>query len=258
MFQTLLKKLLPHFAIIAIFIVVISFFFFPAWQGKVMQQGDVSSWEGSAREILDHYKEHPNDPALWTGTMFSGMPAYQISTPMDYNFLNYVQQILSLGILKGPIAIFFLCALSFYILYLVLGLNIGFAAIGGLATALVTGNFIVWEAGHVPKLIVLGMIGFIVAGMILSYRGKWLQGAALFALGIGINVFNNHVQMSYYAMIMMLTRKLSTLAPGLASSIAARGGGVCFGVARSRASAFAARDCGGRDLDGAFMRSPRG
>lgn len=169
-----------------------------------MQQGDVSSWQGSAREILDYNKTHPGDPALWTGTMFSGMPAYQISTPTESNFLTYVQQILTLGFLKGPIAIFFLCALSFYVLYLVLGLNIGFAAVGGLATSLVTGNFIVWEAGHVPKLIVLGMIGFIVAGMILSYRGKWWQGAALFALGMGINVLNNHVQMSYYAMIMML------------------------------------------------------
>jgi hypothetical protein len=204
MFQTFIKKLLPHLAIIIIFIIVISYFFYPAWQGKVMQQGDVSSWQGSAREIIDYDKTHPDDPALWTGTMFSGMPAYQISTPMDYNYLVYVQQLLSLAILKGPIAIWFMCALSFYILYLVLGLSIGFAAVGGLATSLVTGNFIVWEAGHVPKLIVLAMIGFIVAGMILSYRGKWMQGAALFALGIGINILNNHVQMSYYAAIMML------------------------------------------------------
>jgi len=73
-----------------------------------------------------------------------------------------------------------------------------------LGTALVTGNFIVLEAGHVPKLIVLSMIGFIIAGMILSYRGKWLQGCALFALGMGINVLNNHVQMSYYTLLLML------------------------------------------------------
>lgn len=204
MFQALLKKLLPHFAVLLIFIVIITYFFLPAWQGKVMPQGDVSSWEGSAREILQYNEKHPSDPALWTGTMFSGMPAYQISTPMNYNYLVYVQQVLSLGILKGPLAIFFMCAVSFYVLYLVLGLSLGFAAVGGISTALVTGNFIVWEAGHVPKLIVLAMIGFIVAGMILSYRGKWLQGAALFSLGMGINILNNHVQMSYYAMIMML------------------------------------------------------
>lgn len=204
MLQSLFKKLIPHLVVIAIFIVVISYFFFPAWQGKVMQQGDVSSWQGSAREILDHNKVHSDDPALWTGVMFSGMPAYQISTPMEYNLLVYIQKILFLGFLTGPIAIFFLCALSFYVLYLVLGLNIGFAAVGGLATALVTGNFIVWEAGHIPKLVVLAMIGFIIAGMILAYRGRWLQGAALFALGMGINILNNHVQMSYYAFIMMV------------------------------------------------------
>ncbi len=206
---SLIKKLLPHLAVIAIFVVVISYFFFPHWEGKVLQQGDVSSWEGSAREIIEHNKKHPDDPALWTGTSFSGMPAYQISTPMDYNFLVYVQKILTLGFLTGPVAIFFLCALSFYILYLVLGLNIGFAAIGGLATALVSGNFIVLEAGHIPKLVVLGVTGLILAGIILSYRGKWWSGAALFAMGIGINVLNNHVQMSYYALILILPLILS-------------------------------------------------
>ena len=180
MFNTLLKKLYPHLLVILIFIVVISYFFYPHWQGKVIQQGDVSSWQGSAREIIDYNKTHPDDPALWTGTMFSGMPSYQISTPMDYNFFNYIQKLLALGFLTGPIAIFFYCSVSFYILYLVLGLNIGFACVGALATSLVTGNFIVYEAGHIPKLVVLSMIGFILAGMILSYRGKWLQGAAFF------------------------------------------------------------------------------
>ncbi|MBK6546924.1 MAG: YfhO family protein [Saprospiraceae bacterium] len=204
MFNTLLKKLYPHLLVILIFIVVISYFFYPHWQGKVIQQGDVSSWQGSAREIIDYNKTHPDDPALWTGTMFSGMPSYQISTPMDYNFFNYIQKLLALGFLTGPIAIFFYCSVSFYILYLVLGLNIGFACVGALATSLVTGNFIVYEAGHIPKLVVLSMIGFILAGMILSYRGKWLQGAALFGLGMGINILNNHVQMSYYTFLLML------------------------------------------------------
>ncbi|HEX5626051.1 MAG TPA: hypothetical protein VFX48_08545, partial [Saprospiraceae bacterium] len=204
MSNSIIKKIWPHLLVVVVFIAVISFFFFPHWQGKVMIQGDVSSWEGSAKEILDYNKTHPNDPALWTGTMFSGMPSYQISTPTHYNFLNYVQRALALFFLSGPIATFFYCALSFYVLYLVLGLSLPFAAVGGLATTLVTGNFIVWEAGHLPKLIVLAMTGFIIAGLILSYRGKWLLGAAIFGLGIGINVLNNHVQMSYYTMILLL------------------------------------------------------
>lgn len=203
------KKLLPHLICILLFLVIISYFFMPHWEGKVMQQGDVLSWQGSAREILDYNKEHPGDPALWTGTMFSGMPAFQISTPMNYNLLNYVQSILSLGFLTGPVAIFFMCAVSFYVLYLVLGLSIPFAFMGSLSTFMVTGNFIVWEAGHLPKLIVLGMIGFILSGMIQAYRSKYLQGAALFALGIGINILNNHVQMSYYTFLLTLPLILS-------------------------------------------------
>lgn len=202
--SNLLKKLLPHVACLGLFLFIISIFFFPHWEGKVMQQGDVGSWQGSAREILDHNKKNPSDPALWTGTMFSGMPAYQISTPMHYNFMNYVQSILSLGFLSGPIAIFFMCAVSFYAFYLVLGLSIPFAFVGALSTFMMTGNFIVWEAGHIPKLVVLAMAGFILAGIILSYRGKYWRGAALFALGMGINILNNHVQMSYYLFLLSL------------------------------------------------------
>ena len=91
MLKNLFQKVYPHLIVILLFIAVISFFFAPHWQGKVLQQGDVSSWEGSAREILEYNKQHPGDPALWTWTMFGGMPAYQISSPMDYNFMIYVQ-----------------------------------------------------------------------------------------------------------------------------------------------------------------------
>lgn len=198
-----------HLISIGLFIVIISYFFLPHWQGKVIPQGDVSSWEGSAREIIEYNKANPGNPALWTGTMFSGMPSYQISTPVHYNLLNFVQQVLSLGFLTGPISIFFLCAVSFYVLFLVLGLSAPLAFTGSLATFMVTGNFIVWEAGHLPKLVVLGMAGYILAGIILSYRGKWLQGAALFGLGMGINVLNNHVQMSYYLALLTLPLVIS-------------------------------------------------
>lgn len=207
--NTLVQKSYPHLISGLLFLVIISYFFFPHWQGKTIQQGDVTSWEGSAAEIIAYNKQHPDDPALWTQSMFSGMPAYQISTPTDYNFLGYVQKILSLGFLTGPIAIFFLCALSFYVFYLVIGLSSTWAFTGSLATFMVTGNFIVWEAGHLPKLVVLGMAGYILAGIILSYRGKHWQGAALFALGMGINILNNHVQMSYYLFLLTFPLILS-------------------------------------------------
>ncbi|MBK7242280.1 MAG: hypothetical protein IPH98_00270 [Saprospiraceae bacterium] len=203
MSNPILKQLLPHIAVIGIFVLVSSYFFYPHWQGKVMQQGDVSSWEGAAKEILTYNKNNPHDPALWTQSMFSGMPSYQIATPMESNFFIYVQKVISLGFLTGPVAILFYFMISFYCLYLVLGLSSGFACVGALSSALVTGNFILWEAGHLPKLVVLAMIGFIVAGLILSYRGRWWSGAALFALGMGINILNNHVQMSYYAFLLI-------------------------------------------------------
>lgn len=51
-------------------------------QGKIVNQSDISSWKGMSHEILEWNAGHPDDPALWTGSMFGGMPATQIS--VDY------------------------------------------------------------------------------------------------------------------------------------------------------------------------------
>ena len=77
-----LKKYLPYILIIAGF-VIISYAYSPyVLQGKIVNQSDISAWNGMANEIITHNEQHPEDPALWTGSMFSGMPATQIS--VDY------------------------------------------------------------------------------------------------------------------------------------------------------------------------------
>src|SRR5690606_40831529 len=73
------KDILPHFLGIASFYLLVLLYFSPiVFDGKMMFQGDILQWEGSAKEILD-YRESTGEEALWTNRMFGGMPSYLIS-----------------------------------------------------------------------------------------------------------------------------------------------------------------------------------
>ncbi|MBK9591902.1 MAG: hypothetical protein IPO32_10475 [Crocinitomicaceae bacterium] len=76
--ENLLKKSnLWHLAAIGIFLMIAMVYFHPALSGFQVKQGDVKNWAGSAQEIAD-YRES-GEQIGWTNSMFSGMPATQIS-----------------------------------------------------------------------------------------------------------------------------------------------------------------------------------
>ena len=191
-----LRAFLPHIVALLIFFVVNLFFFYPQLEGKVTTQGDIVSFIAASKELKDYKKETGHQP-LWTNSMFSGMPAYAISMDREGNMLKYIRNVLRLGISR-PIGYFFVMMLSMYILFIVLGFSSWIAIIGAIAAALSTNNFILWDAGHSNKLNVLSYIGFILAGWITAYKGKYLIGGLLFMLGISLALFSNHPQMLYY------------------------------------------------------------
>ena len=66
--------------------------------------------------------------------MFSGMPAYQISTRFKSNLMQYLDKTLMLG-LPRPANILFLYLLGFYILLLSLKIDYRISTIGAFAFA---------------------------------------------------------------------------------------------------------------------------
>lgn len=71
------KKILPHLIAIVLFIVLSSVYFSPIFNDYSLQQGDIKQFAGMEKEISDANLMN-DEPALWTNSMFSGMPAYQI------------------------------------------------------------------------------------------------------------------------------------------------------------------------------------
>jgi hypothetical protein len=196
------KSLIPHGIAIVLFICVSALYFLPQFQGKVLVQGDIISYKGMANEILEYNNEN-EDVALWTNSMFSGMPAYQINAPQKTNVSTQVQKVMTLGIPR-PAGLFLLGSICAYILLILLGVNPWISVFVALGTSFATNNLILLEAGHMTKVTSLMSIPLVIAGTMVAYRKHALLGAAVFTLGMMLNLKANHYQMTYYLGLCML------------------------------------------------------
>ncbi|MCB0813346.1 MAG: hypothetical protein KDB87_09320, partial [Flavobacteriales bacterium] len=86
------KKLLPAGAAIVLFYLLSLAYFSPVLEGKRLVQGDKRNWQGMAQEVIEHRDAYGEEP-LWTGSMFSGMPAYQVSVQWSANLLHHVDRL---------------------------------------------------------------------------------------------------------------------------------------------------------------------
>ena len=73
-----LLRILPHLIAVLVFAGIAYLYCRPAFEDKVLSQEDVVQWQGMARNSFEYKKTHGHFP-LWTNSMFSGMPAYQIA-----------------------------------------------------------------------------------------------------------------------------------------------------------------------------------
>ncbi len=196
-----LKPHIQHVLAVGIFLFVGILFFYPQFQGKAVQQGDVASFQAASKELADFRRDSSRN-ALWTNSMFSGMPAYQISMPTK-NPISIVEKALHL-FLKRPAGYFIGMMIIFYLMCLALQVNAWVAIFGSIAFAFVTNHFVLWEAGHATKLRAISLFPIILAGVISAYRSKYLLGGILLAVGLSIQISANHVQMTYFLFISIL------------------------------------------------------
>jgi hypothetical protein len=204
------KKILPHLIAIAIFLIVAVIYCKPALQGKVVQQSDIQGWRGMAQqsfEFKDKYGHYP----LWTNSMFSGMPAYQIALdPGTRISVGYLTSIVTLG-LPVPISFFFLACICFYFLCLVAGANPWVSILGGLAYAYSTFDPIIISVGHNTQMMSIGYAPAVLAGLLLLFRKKYWIGFTITALFSFFMIGENHVQIVYYTLIIALIMTIAFL-----------------------------------------------
>ncbi len=197
-----LKTYYPHLIAIVLFMVISLLFLSPLLEGKKLNQGDITRFKGMSKEVKD-YREKTGEEALWTNSMFSGMPAYQISVKSPGDWMSYLDKIFK-GFLPHPADLIFIYLIGFYILMISLGVNPWLSMIAAFAYAFSSYFIIIIEAGHNSKAHAIGYMAPVIAGVFLTYRGKYLLGGIMTLLFMALEIHSNHPQITYYLLIILV------------------------------------------------------
>ena len=187
---------------IVAFALITLVYFSPITQGKRLKQHDIEMYKGMSKEIVD-FKAKTGEQSLWTNSMFGGMPAWNIGVPQNSNLMTYVGRVLSAGF-PHPIGAVFISMLGFFILLLVLDCKIWISFIGALAYGFTSYLFIVIGAGHNSKAISMAYMAPVIAGILLTYKGKYLWGAVLTAIALALEIRAGHLQITYYLLLIVV------------------------------------------------------
>jgi hypothetical protein len=183
-----------------LFLVISVIYFSPVLEGKKLQSSD-GQFSGMSKEITD-YRNATGKEALWSNNMFSGMPAYLTSTIYSGEILSKIQK--SVTSISTPIMVLSFSFLFFFILCIMLETGVWTAFAASLAYGLATFNFAVMATGHFTKAHALTYTSLIVAGIIVAFRKNKIGGSLIVAVGLSLMLSANHLQMTYYAAILIL------------------------------------------------------
>ncbi len=211
--RDLIKKLAPYLAALLVFLSITLVYFSPLIEGKRLKQHDITMYRGMSKEITD-FRQKTGDEPLWTNSMFGGMPAWQISVSYTSNLIKKVDRILKLGI-PTPANLFFLYFLGFFVLLLVLKIDPWLSLTGSVAFAFSTYFLIILAAGHNSKAHAIAYMAPVLAGIILAYRGKLWKGTLLFAMALALEINANHLQITYYLLLLVVIYGLYKLIDSL-------------------------------------------
>ena len=200
--KNIFKQIRPYLvAIISFYIIAVSYFMPVIFENKQLHQTDVRKGVAMGQDLGQHARENNGERSLWASRMFSGMPAYQIAPGyQSSSVLKFLRRTFEGG-LPSPANHLFAYMLGFFILLLALRVNPWLAIVGAIAYGFSSYFLIIIEAGHIWKVWVLELIPPTLAGIIWTFRSQWLAGGIITALFFALQLFSNHLQMTYYFLL---------------------------------------------------------
>ena len=189
-------------SVVALAAISLAFFYPDAFDGNSLQQSDIRQGIANGQEAKQ-FEAETGEKALWTNSLFGGMPTFQISPSYSSNSLfNWIDTAYGLG-LPAPANLLFMMMFGFLILLFVMRMRWYYALLGAIAWGFSTYFVIIIGAGHIWKFIALSYIPPTIAGLMLVYRGRFISGGAMLALFAMMQLNANHPQMSYYFFFVM-------------------------------------------------------
>lgn len=195
------KKIAPHLVVVLIFIITALLYFSPVLSGKKMFQSDIQQYRGMAKEQMD-FRAATGEEPYWTDAAFGGMPTYQLGAKYPYNWIKSLD--LSIRFLPRPADYLFLYFVGFYVLLLVLKLDWKYAGLGALAFGFSSYLIIILGVGHNAKAHAIAYMPLVLSGILLTFRKKYIWGFILTTVAMALEIVANHVQMTYYLMLLVL------------------------------------------------------
>lgn len=198
------KSLIGIVASVIVMLAVALFYFYPdVFEGNVLRQHDTQQGIAISHEI-NQWHDATGEQSMWTNSLFGGMPAFQIAPSYTSGkLINFVAGLYRLW-LPGPAGLVMSMMLGFFILLMALKVRWSLALPGAIAYGLSSYFIIIIGAGHIWKFITLSYMAPTVAGIVLAYRGRYLAGGAVAALFAMLQIAGNHIQMSYYFLLVEL------------------------------------------------------
>jgi hypothetical protein len=191
------KNILFNCLIAALFIIASCIYCFPEFEGKSIFAGDSLNGFSAVQEAI-RYTEETGNHSWWTGSMFSGMPNYQIGGGQTFSMKlsSPVFRLFHYGPANQIFTLFFYL-ITFYILMRAFSVNKWMSVAGAFAVAFSSYFFIIIGAAHGGKTISITWMTLVLVGMLVIFRKKYVPGAILvmFFTMLGLTV---HPQMAYY------------------------------------------------------------
>ena len=197
------KSIVPHVVAVLTFLLLTLVYFSPVLEGKDIKQDDAIGSMGWGKDARD-YHEESGEYSYWSNAMFSGMPCNYTFSPQPDNVFKPIGEVVTLNVFGASyrhIGCIFLTFIGCYILLLALGCKSWLSIAGSIAYTLGSYNFIIIDAGHMNKSLVIATMAPLIGGIILCYRRKLLIGALVTLVFAGLNIYWSHQQVSYYVLL---------------------------------------------------------
>ncbi|MDE7124960.1 MAG: hypothetical protein K2O12_00560, partial [Muribaculaceae bacterium] len=162
-------------------VIAVAFFAPDNFEGNSLRQADMQQGMANGQEGMLYYQS-TGEKALWTNSLFSGMPTFQISPSYPSNSLfEWLNTVYGLG-LPAPSNLLFMMMFGFFILLYVMKMRWPLALLGAIAWGFSSYYIIIIGSGHIWKFVALSYIPHTIAGLVLAYQGRFVCGGAMMAL----------------------------------------------------------------------------
>ncbi len=198
------KGVVPHIVAVLVFLLLTLTYFSPVLQGKDIKQDDAIGSMGWGKDARD-YHDKTGEYSYWSNSMFSGMPCNYTFSPQPVNVFKPLGQVVTLNVFGASyrhIGCIFATFIGCYLLLLALGCKSWLSIAGSIVYTLGSYNFIIIDAGHMNKSLVIATMAPVIGGIVLCYKRKLLAGSLLTLLFAGLNIYWSHQQVSYYLLLM--------------------------------------------------------